>query len=45
MNKFFAALMTLMIAGTVAVVFVLGVLSVQDGPRDIPPEQHTTTEP
>jgi hypothetical protein len=45
MNKFFAALMTLMIAGTVAVVFVLGVLSVQDGPREILPEQHTTTEP
>ena len=45
MNKFFAALMTLMIAGTVAVVFVLGVLSVQDGPREIPPEQDTTTEP
>jgi hypothetical protein len=45
MNKFFAALMTLMIAGTVAVVFVLGVLSVQDGPREIPPEPHTTPEP
>jgi hypothetical protein len=45
MNKFFAALMTLMITGTVAVVFVLGVLSVQDGPREIPPERHTTPEP
>lgn len=45
MNKFFAALMTLMIAGTVAVVFVLGLLSVQDGPREIAPEQHATPEP
>jgi hypothetical protein len=45
MNKFFAALMTLMIAGTVAVVFVLGLLSVQDGPRETLPEQHTTPEP
>ena len=45
MNKFFAALMTLMIAGTVAVVFVLGLLSVQDGPRETPLEQHTTPEP
>lgn len=44
MNKFFAALMTLMIAGTVAVVFVLGLLSVQDGPREMPTEQHTTPE-
>lgn len=36
--------MTLMIAGTVAVVFVLGLLSVQDGPREMPTEQHTTPE-
>jgi hypothetical protein len=45
MNKFFAALMTLMIAGTVAIVFVLGLLSVQDGPRETLPEQQTTPEP
>jgi hypothetical protein len=43
-NKFFAALMTLMIAGTVAVVFVLGLLSVQDGPRETASEHHAIPE-
>ena len=38
MNKLFAALMTAMILGTVAVVFVLGIMSVGGLPENTTPQ-------
>ena len=43
MNKLFAALMTAMILGTVAVVFVLGVMSLGGLPENTPPEAEQMT--
>ena len=43
MNKLFAALMTAMILGTVAVVFVLGVMSLGGVPENTTPEAEQVT--
>lgn len=43
MNKLFAALMTAMILGTVAVVFVLGVMSLGGLPENTTPEAEQVT--
>ena len=43
MNKLFAALMTAMILGTVAVVFVLGVMSLGGLPKNTTPEAEQVT--
>ncbi len=43
MNKLFAALMTAMILGTVAVVFVLGIMSVGGLPENTTPEAEQIT--
>ena len=43
MNKLFAALMTVMILGTVAVVFVLGVMSLGGLPENTTPEGEQVT--
>ena len=43
MNKLFAALMTAMILGTVAVVFVLGIMSVGGLPENTTPEAEQRT--
>ena len=42
MNKLFAALMTLMILGTVAVVFFLGIMSLGGLPENTMPEAEQT---
>ena len=45
MNKLFAALMTVMILGTVAVVFVLGIMSLGGLPENTTPEaEHITSD-
>ena len=43
MNKIFAALMTVMILGTVAVVFVLGIMSLGGLPENTTPEAEQIT--
>jgi len=43
MNKLFAALMTVMILGTVAVVFVLGIMSLGGLPENTTPETEQIT--
>ena len=43
MNKVFAALMTVMILGTVAVVFVLGIMSLRGLPESTTPEAERIT--
>ena len=43
MNKLFAALMTVMILGTVAVVFVLGIMSLGGLPANTTPEAEQIT--
>ena len=43
MNKIFAALMTVMILGTVAVVFLLGIMSLVGLPENTTPEAEQIT--